>query len=100
MANICVLTTVIRGGVAGGTVSLAFAWGGAELGTLCVWMLSLTSNGEAFMPSGARCGGMGGLNTNAEGLLCLEKAQFHRVGSISDHFVRRLLAAFFLNAMS
>ena len=40
-------------GVAGGTVSLAFAWGGAELGTLCVWMLSLTSNGEAFMPSGA-----------------------------------------------
>ena len=39
--------------MAGGTVSLAFAWGGAELGTLCVWMLSLTSNGEAFMPSGA-----------------------------------------------
>ena len=37
---------------------------------------------------------------NAEGLLCPEKARFHRVGSISDHFVKRLLAAFFLNAMS
>ena len=36
---------------------------------------------------------------NAEGLLCPEKARFHRVGSISDHFVKRLLAAFFLNAM-
>ena len=30
---------------------------------------------------------------NAEGLLCPEKARFHRVGSISDHFVRRLLVA-------
>ena len=33
-------------------------------------------------------------------LLCPENAQFHKVGSMSDHFVNRLLAAFFRNAMS
>ena len=37
---------------------------------------------------------------NAEGLLCPKNARFHKVGSISDYFIKRLLAAFFLNATS
>lgn len=37
---------------------------------------------------------------NADGRLCPENALFHSVGSMSDHLVRRLLAAFFLNPVS
>lgn len=137
------LITVASVGAAGDMVSLAFAWGEAELGTFCVWVLSshptvrhLCSLGQGFrlqtpllklMQMGLRPLGVGPacaalwvgagpgeykgqavvewevsiqIPQNAEGLLCPEKARFHRVGSISDHFVRRLLAAFFLNAMS
>ena len=63
---------------------------------LCVWAGPGVCNGHEVVA----CDASRQMPQNAEGLLCPENALFHKVGSMSDHFVRRLFAAFFLNATS